>query len=71
MLVKCSKLEFTSIKYFRFLNVLIEHPDFKHVVQDALNVGIQGYSMWKLKLLSKTLNQWSKTTIGNVHDKVK
>ena len=27
--------------------------------------------MWKLKLLSKTLSQWSKTTIGNAHYKVK
>ncbi|KAH0672477.1 hypothetical protein KY290_024710 [Solanum tuberosum] len=64
-----------GFKYFRFLNVWIEHPNFKHVVQDAWNVDIQGNSMWKLhqklKPLSRTLSQWSKTTIGNVPDKVK
>ncbi|XP_060182548.1 uncharacterized protein LOC132612262 [Lycium barbarum] len=75
LLLKCQDTSNNFISYFRFLNFWTEQEDFLEVVQNVWDENIPGNAMWrlhqKLKLLSKRLIDWSRITIGNVHDQTK
>nr|XP_016484268.1 PREDICTED: uncharacterized protein LOC107804843 [Nicotiana tabacum] len=63
------------VKYFRFQNFWTEEEGFNVVVEQAWGIKVQGSPMWrfhlKLKNTCKKLSEWSKSSIGNIFDKIK
>lgn len=66
LLINLDKEDSTPIKFFKFLNLWVEHKDFLSVIQQAWEENIYGNPMWilhqKLKRTSKSLSTWSRTT---------
>lgn len=63
------------IKYFRFLNYWVEQPNFIYVVLRCWDRLAQGNVMWifhqKLQKLANTLSKWSRSSLEDIHAKVK
>ncbi|KAH0684689.1 hypothetical protein KY289_022441 [Solanum tuberosum] len=74
LLIKCVHENANFVKYFRFLNIWIEHEDYMSVVQDAWNRDQEGNSLQilhqKLKIVSKALS-WSRTAFGDFYEEPK
>ncbi|XP_059289936.1 uncharacterized protein LOC132043485 [Lycium ferocissimum] len=62
-------------KYFKFLNLWTEEPDFLDIVKDAWAIETVGTPMWKfhlkLKNTCKKLSEWSRNTLGNIFETTK
>lgn len=63
------------IKYFKFLNFWIDHPDYTTTVREAWNEPIYGNPLYilhqKLKNTCKTLSSWSRSTFGDIYEEPK
>ncbi|XP_075091503.1 uncharacterized protein LOC142171710 [Nicotiana tabacum] len=74
LLLNCSKSVTPPIKYFKFLNFWVDHPNFMDAVKGCWDEYVQGNVMYslhqKLKSLAHYLSRWSKEYIGNVFDKI-
>ncbi|XP_019242574.1 PREDICTED: uncharacterized protein LOC109222709 [Nicotiana attenuata] len=61
-------------KAFRFLNFWIKHPTFKSVVRENWKVDFSGDPFYmfnqKLKKLKRALSGWSKSTYGDIFQKI-
>lgn len=62
------------IKYFKFLNFWVNRQGFQDLVKEVWGKPIVGNPMWrlqqKLKKLGKSLSQWSRERVGDVHQHV-
>ncbi|XP_060200341.1 uncharacterized protein LOC132628591 [Lycium barbarum] len=62
-------------KYFKFLNLWTEEPDFLDILKDAWAIETVGTLMWKvhlkLKNTCKKLSEWSRNTLGNIFETTK
>ncbi|XP_060182082.1 uncharacterized protein LOC132611715 [Lycium barbarum] len=74
LLVNCQKEDGNPIKFFKFLNLWVDHSDFLNVVQQAWEENIYGNPLWilhqKLKRTSKVLSVWSRATFGDIYEEV-
>ncbi|XP_016491548.1 uncharacterized protein LOC107811177 [Nicotiana tabacum] len=72
LLTKCHSEKQEVIKYFRFLNLWVQQPDFLEVFQNNWSTQVTGNAMWRLKcklqVLSKRLGQWSSERLGDIYD---
>ncbi|XP_049388406.1 uncharacterized protein LOC125852750 [Solanum stenotomum] len=75
LLVSFSSNTYTPPRYFKFLNLWVDEPDFMETVQNAWNINIEGSRMWKfhmkLKNTTKQLSWWSRNCIGNIFNNTK
>ncbi|XP_019263896.1 PREDICTED: uncharacterized protein LOC109241590 [Nicotiana attenuata] len=64
-----------STKYFKFLNLWVDNPNFKPFIQGIWDNHVTGSPMWifhqKLKSLSAGLSQWSRQEYGDIFQKAK
>ncbi|XP_075074951.1 uncharacterized protein LOC142162598 [Nicotiana tabacum] len=62
----------SNIKYFKFLNLWIEHAEFQDVVKNIWEEEYLGNPMWtlhqKLKKVSTRLSSWSRETYGDIFE---
>ncbi|XP_049391508.1 uncharacterized protein LOC125855898 [Solanum stenotomum] len=58
------------IKYFKFLHCWTEHEEFNNVVKACWDRDVEGNPMWrlqqKIKRLTVTPSNWSRTTFGDI-----
>ena len=75
LLMEIFNTEEVYIKYFRFVNCCVGHPQFLEIVKTCWDKEVEGNIMWrfyqKLKKLSNTLSSWSMREFGGIFQKVR
>lgn len=75
LIVQFTNREEEFIKYFKFLNIWIEHPQFRETVKNVWDENHQGNPLWvlhqKLERTTSHLSSWSKYTYRDIHSATK
>ncbi|XP_070052092.1 uncharacterized protein LOC142178801 [Nicotiana tabacum] len=75
LLVKLHHEYTQGTRYFKFLNLWTEHPEFKQTVQNSWNIFIHGNPLYilhqKIKNTTKALSTWSRATFGDIYEEPK
>ncbi|XP_070029459.1 uncharacterized protein [Nicotiana sylvestris] len=75
LLVTIEKQHGQKKRYFKFLNLWTEHPEFLEVVNNAWNKEVQGGPFWsfhlKMKNIVAALSMWSKDRIRDIFARTK
>lgn len=75
LIVQFSNREEELIKYFKFLNIWTEHPQFRETAKNVWDENHQGNPLWvlhqNLKRTASHLSSWSKNAYGDIHSATK
>ncbi|XP_060202878.1 uncharacterized protein LOC132631306 [Lycium barbarum] len=74
LLIKCGIPVNDHISYFKFLKMWVKHEDHLNIIQQSWSKEVQGNSLYvlpqKTKKVCKTLSVWSRSTFGDIYEKL-
>ncbi|XP_070050193.1 uncharacterized protein [Nicotiana tomentosiformis] len=75
LLIECGNSDPTHTRYFKFLNIWVDHDEYLNVIQQSWVEEVHGNPLYilhqKTKRVCSTLRRWSKATFGDIYEEPK